>query len=67
MRKVTRELESVGMLEEYDFSKSIRGKYAQRFAEGTNLVLLEPDVAAVFPDSEAVNNALRSVIRNGRR
>jgi hypothetical protein len=50
------------MKEEYDFSKGIRGKYAQRYAEGTNVVVLEPDVAAAFPTSEAVNTALRALI-----
>ncbi len=51
--------------EEYDFSKGIRGKYARRYAEGSNVVVLEPDVAAKFPNSEAVNEALRELIRAG--
>jgi hypothetical protein len=51
------------MLAEYDFGKGTRGKYAQRYAQGTNLVLLSPDVAEVFPDTEAVNEALRTLIR----
>jgi len=51
------------MRDEYDFSGGVRGKYAARFAEGTNLVLLAPDVAAVFPTATAVNRALRAVIR----
>ena len=46
---------------EYDFSEGQRGKYAARFKEGTRVVVLEPDVAAVFPISEAVNAALRKV------
>jgi hypothetical protein len=46
----------------YDFSGGVRGKHAKRYAEGTNLVLLAPDVAKVFKDSEAVNNALRGLI-----
>jgi hypothetical protein len=50
------------MLEEYDFSQGVRGKYAQRYAEGTNVVVLEPDVAEFFPDHESVNEALRSLI-----
>ena len=41
----------------------VRGKYAKKFAAGTNLVLLAPDVAAAFPDSEAVNEALRLLVR----
>ena len=54
------------MLDEYDFSGGVRGKYAERFAEGTNLVVLAPDVAAVFPDSASVNEALRTLVRIGR-
>jgi hypothetical protein len=50
------------ILPEYDFSGGVRGKYAGRFHAGSNVVLLAPDVAAVFPNSEAVNNALRSLI-----
>lgn len=49
------------LLEEYDFSGGVRGKYAERFAEGRNLVLLDPDVAKAFPDSASVNEALRSL------
>lgn len=49
------------MRREYDFSNAARGKYAARFREGTNVVVLEPDVAAAFPTSEAVNAALRKV------
>lgn len=51
------------MREEYDFSGGVRGKYAARYAEGTNVVLLDPDVMKVFPDSEAVNRALRALIQ----
>ena len=47
---------------EYDFSGGVRGKYASRYAEGTNLVRLDPDVAAAFPDEEAVNDALRALV-----
>jgi len=49
------------MLEEYDFSKGIRWKYAKRYAEGTNVVVIEPDVAKFFPDHNSVNQALRSL------
>ncbi len=52
---------------EYDLPEllkgGVRGKYASRYREGTNLVLLAPDVAAVFPDAEAVNEALRLVMQ----
>jgi hypothetical protein len=51
------------MRPEYDFSAGVRGKYTTRFAEGTNLVLLAPDVAAEFPTASAVNKALRQVIK----
>jgi hypothetical protein len=53
------------LLPEYDFSQlkgAVRGKYAERYREGTNLVLLDPDVAAAFPDAKAVNDALRRVL-----
>lgn len=66
MKKVSEPKRAVArdeMREEYDFSGGVRGKYAARFAEGTNLVLLAPDVAAVFPTATAVNRALRAVIR----
>ena len=49
------------MLREYDFSKGVRGKYARRYARGSNVVVLEPDVAKVFPNAEAVNRSLRSL------
>ena len=50
------------MLEEYDFSKGVRGKHAKRYAEGTNVVLIDSDVAEFFPDHDTVNDALRSLI-----
>jgi hypothetical protein len=52
---------------EYDLKKlfktGVRGKYVERYREGTNVVLLEPDVAKVFSNSRAVNAALRLVIQ----
>lgn len=55
---------------EYDLSEllkgAVRGKYVDRYREGTNLVLLAPDVAEAFPDEEAVNEALRLVVRLSR-
>ena len=50
------------MLEGYDFSKGIRGKYAKRYSKGTNVVIIDPDVAEFFPDENSVNDALRSLI-----
>jgi hypothetical protein len=55
------------MLDEYDFSKGVRGKYAKRYAEGTNIVVLSPDVAEFFPDSQSVNQALRLLIDIAKR
>jgi hypothetical protein len=55
------------MRSEYDFSKGVRGKYAQRFREGTNLVVLAPEVAEMFPDSAAVNDALRALVAIAKR
>lgn len=49
------------MLKEYDFSSGVRGKYANRYAEGSNVVVLSPDVAEIFPDSKSVNRALRAL------
>lgn len=49
--------------DEYDFSNGVRGKYASRFREGSNVVVLDPEVAAEFPSSEAVNNALRIILK----
>ena len=54
------------MREEYDFSAGVRGKYAARFAEGSNVIVLDPDVAAVFRDPRAVNNALRLLAESAR-
>ncbi len=49
------------MRDHYDFRGGVRGKYAARYAEGTNVVVLDPDVAKIFPDRESVNEALRAV------
>jgi hypothetical protein len=50
------------MLDDYDFSKGVRGKYVDRFAEGSNVIMLSPDLVEMFPDSESVNNALRLLV-----
>ncbi len=55
------------MLPEYDFSKAARGKYAKRYATGTNIVVLAPDLAGAFPDSQSVNEALRALLQIARR
>ena len=51
------------MLDEYDFSQGVRGKYAQRYSEGTNIVKLDDDVAEIFPDAKTVNDALRALAK----
>jgi hypothetical protein len=69
MKKVEAEMEEDELRPEYDLSQlkgGVRGKYAERYRAGTNLVLLEPDVAAVFPDARAVNEALRLLIKGSQ-
>ena len=51
------------MRKTYDFSDGVRGRYAAKFGEGTNLILLEPEIQEYFPDSKAVNDALRLLVR----
>jgi hypothetical protein len=71
MKKAAKGKRDPAIPDEYDFSKGVRGKYAKRYAEGTNVVVLAPDVAAEFPDAESVNDALRALVqiarRNGRK
>jgi hypothetical protein len=64
-----RELEDE-LLPEYDFSKmkgGIRGKYVDRYQAGTNIVLLDPDIAQAFPTSDSVNEALRLLMQIAQR
>ena len=51
------------MRAEYDFRRGVRGKHAARYAAGTNVVVLEPDVASQFPTADDVNDTLRAVAR----
>ncbi|OLP20446.1 hypothetical protein BST81_00060 [Leptolyngbya sp. 'hensonii'] len=53
------ELKNDDMCPEYDFSEGVRGKYYEAYQKSKNIVVLDPDVAAIFPDSAAVNEALR--------
>lgn len=65
--KMSRRTNDVDMLAEYDFSQGVRGKYAKEYAKGTNIAVLDPEVAKVFHNSRSVNEALRSllpIIRN---
>ncbi len=61
MKKHKRGRPDAGMRAEYDFSHGTRGKYAKRYAQGNNLILLDPDLLRVFPDSESVNEALHAL------
>lgn len=64
-KKINNETED-DLRPEYDFSQlknRVRGKYAERYKAGTNLIRLAPDVAQAFPDSESVNEALRLLIK----
>ncbi len=65
MKKANKKKMADDLRPEYDLSKlkgGVRGKYAKRFQQGTNLVLLSPDVAKYFPDEQSVNDALRSLV-----
>jgi hypothetical protein len=66
MKKVsrtTRKKPDHAMRPEYDFSRGVRGKYAARYFAGTNVIVLDPDVAEVFPTSDSVNDALRALAK----
>ena len=72
MKKIKERTRQLGseedtMRPEYDFSKAVRGVTAKRYAEGTNVVLLDPDVAEIFPNARAVNEALRTIARLTRK
>ncbi len=55
------------MRKEYDFSHAVRGKYADRFPQDVVMVTLAPDVAAAFPDADAVNEALRLLLKTAKK
>jgi hypothetical protein len=57
----------VDMLPQYDFSKAVRGKYYERFHRSSNVVVLDDDVAKLFPNAEAVNGALRALATVAKR
>ncbi len=66
MKKSEAEIEEDELRPEYDFSQlkgRVRGKYVERYRAGTNVVLLDEDVAAAFPNSQAVNEALRLLVK----
>jgi len=63
MKPAKRDLKGDQMRAEYDFSKGVRGKYAKLFAKGTNIIVLDPDVAKVFKNSKEVNSILRTLTK----
>ena len=65
-RKINRKSKD-DMRPEYDFTGGVRGKFYKEYMRGTNVVLLDPDVAAVFPDAVTVNDALRSLAQLAKR
>jgi hypothetical protein len=65
-RKINRKSKN-DMRPEYDFTGGVRGKFYKEYMRGTNVVLLDPDVAAVFPDAVTVNDALRSLAQLAKR
>ena len=67
MRKVKSQVADDEMRPEYDFSGAVRGKYYERFHQSSNLVLLDPDVSAAFPNSASVNQALRALASVARK
>ncbi len=62
--KVNKKLQSEkdDMLSEYDFRSGVRGKYAKRFANGTNLIKIDPSLLSIFPNSESVNLVLHDFV-----
>ena len=61
-KRTKRSLDRDTMRPEYDFRGGVRGKYVSRYRAGTNVVVLDPDVAAAFPNADAVNRALRALL-----
>lgn len=66
MKRAKRSHKYRDMEPEYDFSSGVRGKYAREFSRGSNVVVLDPDVAEVFRDSLSVNATLRTLVSLAR-
>jgi hypothetical protein len=62
MKRPPSKRRSSAMRPEYDFSAGVRGMYVERYREGTNVVLLDPELVEAFPDSKSVNDALRALV-----
>ena len=63
MNEISEEIADANMLPEYDFSGGVQGKYAADYAQDSNIVVLDPDVAVFFPNAKAVNETLRLLIK----
>jgi hypothetical protein len=61
-KKGSSKRQPVEMLPEYDFSSGVRGKYAAQYRLGTNVILLDPELTAAFPDSKSVNDTLKALL-----
>ena len=67
MKRKAAVIEEMRANSNFDYSKAVRGKYYKRILkEGANVVVLEPDIAKAFPNSAAVNDALRVVLEAGK-
>jgi hypothetical protein len=67
MKKTPTKRRTSEMRAKYDFSTGVRGKYVDGYNSGTNVRLLDPDLAAMFPDSKSVNDALRALVEIAKR
>jgi hypothetical protein len=67
MKKEHKRQANGDMLREYDFRGGVRGKYARQYARGSNVIVLSPDLAHIFPDSESVDRALRALVQIARK
>ncbi len=67
MSKPEKKRSAEEMLPEYDFRGGTRGRYAERYAEGSNVVVIAPDLTETFPTSGAVNEALRTLVEEGKK
>lgn len=67
MKRTRTKRTATEMRAEYNFSGGDRGKYADQYSRGTNVVFLDPEVAKAFPDSDSVNEALRALLAIAKR
>ncbi len=67
MKKAHKSKREQEMLGEYGFRKGVRGKHADRYAKGSNVVVLSPELSALFPDSASVNKTLQALVNLARQ